>query len=81
MEKIIIDLDNTITIENQDKSYQDKDPNKKVINKLREYKKMGFEIIIHTARNMKTYNGDLSKVNKNTLPIIIKWLKENENYY
>ena len=36
--KIIIDLDNTITIENQEKSYQDKEPNIKVINKLRDYK-------------------------------------------
>jgi len=76
--KIIIDLDNTITIENQEKSYRDKEPNLKVINKLRDYKEMGFEIIIHTARNMKTYNGDLSKINTNTLPVIIKWLKVNE---
>ena len=39
---------------------------------------MGFEIIIHTARNMNTFNGDLSKINTNTLPVIIKWLKDNE---
>ncbi|MFS2220839.1 capsular biosynthesis protein, partial [Commensalibacter sp. A3DC] len=51
------------------------------IQKLREYKKQGFEIIIQTARNMYTYNGDIGKINANTLPIIIEWLKKHEIPY
>ena len=76
VKKIIIDLDNTITIDDQNSKYQYKKPNLDVINKLKNYKEMGFEIIIHTARNMKTFNGDISKINSNTLPIILKWLKK-----
>ena len=30
---------------------------------------------------MRTYNGDVSKINKNTLPILLEWLKENEVEY
>jgi capsule biosynthesis phosphatase len=71
---IICDLDNTITIEDSKLSYIDKMPNLDVIDKLKEYKEMGFEIIIHTARNMRTYKGQIDKINVYTLPIIMEWL-------
>lgn len=77
IKKIICDLDNTITIENSELSYIDKLPNDALIKKLKQYQDDGFEIIIHTARNMKTHNGDLSKINLYTVPVIIDWLKKH----
>lgn len=45
-----------------------------VIEKIRKYKKDGFNITIHTSRNMRTYNGDVSAIVKHTLPVITDWL-------
>lgn len=81
MKRLVFDLDDTLTINNSGVSYADKFPNLPVIQKLREYKKQGFEIIIQTARNMYTYNGDIGKINANTLPIIIEWLKKHDIPY
>lgn len=76
--KIIVDIDDTITIHKSAKDYSEKKPNLKLISKLREYQENGFEIILFTARNMYTHQGDLSKINKDTAPILLKWLNENE---
>ena len=73
--KIIIDLDDTIcSTENRD--YENSIPKENVIKKIKEYKNLGFEIIIYTSRNMRTYKGNVDLIKANTLPIIIKWLKK-----
>lgn len=73
MKNIVIDLDGTLTIES-DGSYLEKSPNTKVIQQLQKYKAMGFNITIATSRNMRTYNGNLGKINIHTLPDILAWL-------
>ncbi len=70
-----MDLDGTLTIDS-DTDYKNKAINKAILKQIRYYKKLGFRIIIFTSRNMRTYNGDLSKISKNTLPIIIEWLEK-----
>lgn len=77
---IIMDLDSTLTIEG-DESYINKKPNIEVINTLAEYKNIGFNIVIFTARNMRTYNGDIGKINIHTLPIILEWLDKHNVPY
>jgi len=78
--KIIIDLDDTIcTTKNGD--YTKSSPNTEVIQKLCEYKDIGFEIIIHTSRNMRSYKGNIGLINAKTLPIIIDWLERNKVPY
>ena len=73
--KIIIDLDDTIcSTKNGD--YENSIPKEKVIKKIKEYKDLGFEIIIYTSRNMRTYKGNVDLIKANTLPIIIKWLEK-----
>lgn len=75
-----MDLDNTITLtENGD--YQNAKPIIDVIEKLREYKSQGFEIVISSSRNMRTYEGNVGKINVNTLPIIIEWLNRHNVPY
>ncbi|ECP6258008.1 HAD hydrolase family protein [Campylobacter coli] len=76
MKQIIIDLDGTLTIDSN-VDYKDKPINKDMLRQIGYYKKLGFRIIIFTSRNMRTYNGDLSKINKNTLPIIVDWLNRH----
>ena len=81
MKRIIIDLDNTITIHNSEEDYSRKIPNAEVVSRLREYKEKGFNIAIHTSRNMKTYAGDVGKINVHTLPLVISWLDQHNVPY
>ena len=80
MKRLIFDLDETLcnTIEGD---YKNSIPNIEVIDKLREYKRRGFEIAIYTSRNMRTYNGSVGKINANTLPIVIEWLGKHDIPY
>ena len=70
---IVIDLDQTICY-SESGDYMNALPNNEVIAKLREMKNLGFSIVIYTARNMRTFAGNLGKINVHTLPTIIKWL-------
>ena len=76
MKKIILDLDNTITIHNPDHAYQDMKPNLEVISSIKKYKSLGYKITIFTARNMRTYKNDIQKIKKFTLPKITEWLEK-----
>lgn len=73
MKRLIMDLDNTITL-TKNGDYVNSKPIAGVIEKIREYKALGFEIVISSSRNMRTYEGNIGKINVNTLPTIIKWL-------
>ncbi|MNJ23657.1 hypothetical protein D3C77_180470 [compost metagenome] len=75
-----MDLDETIcsTVAGD---YKNSTPKLDIIRKLREFKQSGFEIVISTSRNMRTYEGNIGKISANTLPIIIDWLKEHDVPY
>lgn len=79
--KLIVDIDNTITIHDSSKEYSQKIPNLEVIRKLHEYKNNGFEIILYTARNMYTHQGDLGKINAMTAPTLVEWLTKHKVPY
>ncbi|WP_232860688.1 MULTISPECIES: capsular biosynthesis protein [Pseudomonas] len=80
MKRIIMDLDETIC-STQDANYVDSTPNIEVIKKLWDYKALGFEVVISTSRNMRTYSGNVGKITANTLPVIIDWLNRHEVPY
>lgn len=80
MKKIIIDLDGTLTIDSGN-GYSDKPLNQEVLVACQRYKEMGFEIVISTSRNMRTYEGNVGKINVHTLPTIIEWLEKHNVPY
>jgi capsule biosynthesis phosphatase len=80
MKNLIIDLDGTLTIDS-DASYDQKPVNKEVVEQLKNYKNMGFKITIQTSRNMRTYEGNIGKINIHTLPVIIEWLNKHDIPY
>ncbi|HMZ46116.1 MAG TPA: hypothetical protein PLU36_04880 [Chitinophagaceae bacterium] len=80
MKKIVVDLDDTISYTTNG-DYKNSIPDEALISKLKEYKQNGFEIVIHTSRNMRTFNGSIGKINANTLPIIIDWLNKHHVPY
>ena len=80
MKRLVIDLDNTIC-ETLDGDYQDSRPLLDVINRIDQYKAEGFEIVIYTSRNVRTFEGNIGKISAHTLPIIIDWLRKHRVPY
>lgn len=76
--RLVIDLDGTLTIDEATVPYPRKRPNIAVVEKLRAYKAQGFQIVVFTARNMRTHQGQLGLINVHTLPIILEWLRLHE---
>jgi capsule biosynthesis phosphatase len=74
MKCIVIDLDGTLTHDEAGVPYPDKRPNIAVVERLRAYKAEGFRVVMDTARNMRTHENSIGKINAFTLPVIIAWL-------
>lgn len=71
-----MDIDKTLTLGDSE-NYNLCSPNLEVINKVIDYKKKGFNIILFTARNMRTFEGNIGKITAKTLPTIFKWLDKH----
>lgn len=81
MPTIVIDLDGTLTLDDGALPYSERRPNTPVIDKLRQYREKGFQVAIFTARNMKTHNKSVGRINAVTLPIILEWLNKHDIPY
>ncbi len=81
MKRLVMDIDDTLTIADPAASYADVKPRVDVVERLRWYKDQGFEIILSTARNMRTYEGNVGKITAHTLPVITKWLNKHDIPY
>ena len=75
IKRLIVDLDNTIsyTIKGD---YVNSKPIEQTINMLRKYHDEGWDIVINSSRNMRTYDANVGKINIYTLPNIISWLNK-----
>ncbi|MBS0254026.1 MAG: capsular biosynthesis protein [Proteobacteria bacterium] len=76
--RIVIDLDGTLTHDDPALPYPERRPRLDVIARLRDYRAMGYTICILTARNMRTYEGNVGKIAVHTLPVIAAWLERHE---
>lgn len=77
MNSIIFDIDGTICpIKKPEEEYIELIPYKEIIDKIKELKKSGYKIILFTARNMRTYQGNIDLILKNTKPILETWLEK-----
>ncbi len=83
----VFDIDGTICpIKGKDERYADLIPFSDMVSKLRDYHSSGAKIILHTSRNMNSYQGNLGIINKNTAPVLMEWLSKwnipyDEIYY
>jgi len=77
VKKLVVDLDDTISVtENGD--YENSKPIQATIDMLKKYQAEGFQIIIHSSRQMRTYQANVGKINIYTLPNIINWLRKHD---
>ena len=82
MNSIIIDLDNTITIDSVGDDYPNKLSNPNIIRAIDNAHHLGFQCKIFSSRNMRTFKDDLEKIEAHTRPIAEDWLQSNEvNYH
>jgi len=81
MKRLVFDLDGTLALDEPERSYAERRPNLEVMAKLREYRAQGFEIIICSARNMRTHQNSVGKINALTLPVILEWLAKHDVPY
>lgn len=80
--RIVLDLDGTICpVRELHQSYADVKPYPEAIQRIRELRASGHYIIIHTARNMATFEGNLGQVIKNIGKITLEWLDYYEIEY
>jgi capsule biosynthesis phosphatase len=92
MKRLIIDLDETITLaapdgvplsvdtrpEQAQSAYVHALPNLALIARLREYRAQGFEIVISTSRGMRSFDNNIGRINAHTLPVILDWLGRHD---
>jgi len=75
---IVIDLDGTLTVPGSASTYGELKPKESVIGQLRHYATLGFRIAIMTSRNMRSFENSIGRINAETLPLAIEWLKRHD---
>lgn len=76
-----MDIDNTFCEKRGTKEYSELEPKKEVVLQMKEYQKKGYKIVLQTARQMNTYEGNVGLINKYTVPALIDWLEKWEIPY
>ncbi|MBY4949067.1 capsular biosynthesis protein [Cupriavidus respiraculi] len=72
---IVMDIDGTLCpVRKPHESYAELIPYPDVLAQLRQYKDMGFTILLYSSRNMKSYDGNVGKIIANTGKQLMEWL-------
>lgn len=79
---IVLDIDGTICGSPQTEGdYLTSQPYMPMIERMKELKKNGFYIVLHTSRQMRTHKGNVGKVTAQMVPILLEWLKKHNIPY
>lgn len=72
---IVMDVDGTLCpFRKTNESYADLQPFPEMIAQLREYREKGFYVILYSARNMNTFDGNVGRIAAVTGKQMIEWL-------
>jgi capsule biosynthesis phosphatase len=82
MKRLVVDIDGTLTMRKEsDVSYSDVPVRADVVDQLRQYKEMGFSIILFSSRGMRSYQSSVGHLNAHVLPVMIEWLRRHDVPY
>lgn len=81
MKAIVMDIDNTFCEKRGILEYSELEPKKEVVQQMKKYQEKGYKIVLQTARQMNTYQGNIGLINKHTVPTLIDWLEKWEIPY
>jgi capsule biosynthesis phosphatase len=74
---LVLDLDGTLTVVDSAARYEHMLPNMNVAEQVRRYAAQGFRIAIVTSRNMRSFANSVGRINAETLPVIVDWLRRH----
>jgi capsule biosynthesis phosphatase len=74
---LVIDVDGTIAGPPHGGDYSACDVRLDVVLRMRELKAAGWQIALHTSRNMQTHEANVGRITAQTLPVLIKWLNRH----
>lgn len=80
MRRLVLDIDDTLC-RTEDGQYHESEVVEPIRQRLLAYRESGFEIILHTSRNVRSFEGNLGKINARTLPTLISWLDAHDIPY
>ena len=76
---LVVDLDGTLCpIKAAGQSYQDLLPEPLMLARLQQMAAAGWRIVIHSARGMRSRDGNSGEINAQVLPVMIEWLRRHE---
>lgn len=79
---LVLDIDGTICpVKQPNESYMDLIPFPEMLKKINAYKADGYYLIYYSARNMRTHQGNVGKINANTLKTLFAWMDKHEIPY
>jgi capsule biosynthesis phosphatase len=77
-----MDVDGTLCpIRGKDQDYGSLEPFPDMVQQLREYRDNGFYIIIYSARNMRTHDGNVGRIVATTGKTMMAWLDRHQIPY
>ncbi len=80
--RIVLDLDGTICeLKQPGQSYAEVEPMPGAQHAIRTLKQQGHSIVIYTARNMKTQNGNVGRVVQHVGKVTLDWLERYDIPY
>lgn len=76
---LVVDLDGTLApIKGPGESYRDILPEPLMLARLQEMAAGGWRIVIHSARGMRSHDGNAGEINARVLPVMIDWLNRHQ---
>ena len=79
---LVMDVDGTLCeIRRPDQDYADVAPIPEVVERLREYRQQGFYVILNTARQMRTHQGNVGLITATTAKTLMEWLDRHDVPY
>lgn len=79
---IVMDVDGTLCpIRKPHESYAELQPFPEMIAQLREYREKGFYVILFSARNMNTFDGNVGRIAAVTGKQMMEWLDRHDIPY
>ena len=72
---IVMDVDGTLCpIRKPGESYSELEPFPEMLEQVRDYKARGFQVILYSARNMNTFDGNVGRIAAVTGKQMMEWL-------
>lgn len=76
---LVVDVDGTLCpIKQPGENYADMMPEPRMLARIRALHAEGWHIILHSARGMRSNEGNVGRIGKNVAPVMLAWLAEHD---